>query len=245
MLISIPQQPSRIAVYNVDTATQAETLLYDIRFYYNSKGQYDSISLAGNTYRFDFSGLPSDYRILLNYSDTLHPYAVLQLDSSQYTLVSYKEVLPSPGIGSEYTLQYTALHQLTGISYTGDPSSANYTKAYTYNLDTTFVRTQRPFDACDTRDTIYNSIYDMNTTLPWLLFTDVNALCGSIGINLLKAVPVSNYPVKLPSTIRNGLTLTTYGYTADSNYRLSVADAVQQQLSDNKVLSRWRIKFSY
>ncbi len=68
--ISVRQQPSEIAVYAIDTATGLQTLQYAISYFYNdTTGRFDSIIISGMVYRFDYSRVATEDKILLNFTD--------------------------------------------------------------------------------------------------------------------------------------------------------------------------------
>ncbi len=243
--ISIPQQPAKIVVYAIDTATDVQTLQHETDYFYNTvTKRFDSIIIDGNVNRFNYSKLTSEYKVLLNYTDSASTHQEILFDANFYSLTSYKEI-PSSGSSAVSTLQYDIYKRITGFLYTNSPATNNFSKTYTYKNDSIFVLTNRPSDACTTNDTIINTFYDMSIALPYLLFTNLNNTCSTIGLNILRAVPVSNYTNKLPFRILNETTQTDFTYTGDSKSRLVEALLVTKMKSNNVIVQKLKIVVTY
>lgn len=236
--------PSKISVFTVDPVSQAETLQTEMELFYNeSSGQFDSIILAGTRYKFDYSIFTSGHKILLNYINGSLPYQQILFDSSYYTLTAYKEIQPSPGASTVNTLQYDG-NRITGFSLTTDPAANNFSKTYIYKNDTAIIRTLRVSDNCNSSDTILNAYYDMSISLSWLLFTDVDTSCGSMPL-MLHALPVSNYPSKLPLKMLNGDMQIDYTYMPDDHSRLYEALLIKRSRSTGAIVMKTKIRLEY
>lgn len=243
--ISARQQPSKIAVFSVDTVSGVQTLQYEINYFYNdSTEKFDSIIVGGIINRFDYSRLATENKILLNYTDSASGYNEIIFNPNFYTLNEYNEIPPS-GSTATNLLQYDTYKRVTNFIYSNYPSAGNFSQTYSYNFDSTIIHTLRPYDGCETNDTITNSFYDMSTTLPYLLFTNINNNCGTFGLNILRALPLSNYSYKLPYKMVNNLFETSFSYTGDSNSRLAEAVVVSRLRINNQIFQKLKIVVSY
>ena len=243
--ISIRQLPSKISVFNVDIGTGAETLQYELVLFYNDiTDKFDSIILAGITYRFDYSLLNTQQKMLLNYTDTTMPYGELIFDPGYYTLKAFNEIQTTPTGTATNIMLYDSINRIKRFTYSNLPADNNFFRSYSYKWDTAFVHSERASDLCVSNDTILNSLYGMSSTLSWLLFTEVNAPCGSIGY-MLRALPVSNYAAKLPLKMINGDSEINYTYSGDTNSRLSEAIIIRNIKSTGLVSAKLKIRIVY
>ncbi|MDB5226185.1 MAG: hypothetical protein JWN78_378 [Bacteroidota bacterium] len=241
--ITYRQLPSKISIFSVDPATQAETLQYEMDLFYNeNSGQFDSIILGGTSYKFDYSIFNSGHAILLNYLNGSLPYQEIIFDSSYYTLREYNDIQPTPASSTSRRLQYDG-NRLTGYTTITDPVN-DMSRAYTYKNDTSFIYKAHPYDHCYINDTIIDSYYDMSISLSWLLFADVELGCGSIPM-MLRALPVSNYPSKLPLKLINGALQIDYTYTADTHSRLSEALLIAKIRDTGYISFKRKIRLEY
>lgn len=243
--ISIRQQPSQIAVFTVDTSNGIQTLQYEVNYFYNdSTSRFDSIIVGGVVNRFNYSLVRTQNKILLNYTDSLSGYNEIIFNSNFYTLNEYNEVSPL-GTTATNSLQYDGNKRITNFSYNNYPSAGNFSQNYSYRYDSTFIQTVRPYDGCETNDTITDSFYEMSTTLPYLLFTNINNNCGIFGLNILRALPISNYSYKLPYKMQNDVLETSYSYTGDSNSRLAEATVTTRYRINNQIFQKLKIEVTY
>ncbi len=239
------QQPSKISVFSVDTGTSIQTLQYEINYFYNdSTEKFDSIIVGGTIFRFNYSRLTTENKILLNFIDSASGYNEIIFNADFYTLNEYNEIPPS-GTTATNLFQYDTYKRVTGFSYSNYPSAGNFSQTYSYRFDSTIIHTSRPYDGCETNDTITNSFYDMSTTLPYLLFTNINNNCGIFGLNILRALPFSNYRYKLPYKMVNNLFETSYIYTGDTNSRLAEATVITRFRINNQIFQKLKIVISY
>lgn len=244
--ITIRQQPSKIAVFAIDIGTGAQTLQYEINYFYNdSLNKFDSVLVDGRIYRFNYSQITVNNKILLNYTDAAAAYGEFTFDANFYSLKTYKEFVSPPAVNTTYSFQYNSAYQITGLSYTSAASSPDFTQSYTYNYDSIFVHTVRPADVCQSTDTIVNTYVNMSTKLPYLLFASINSTCGSIGLNILKALPVSNATNKFPSKIINGNTEVDFTYLGDSYDRLAQATVVTKERGNNLINQKLKAVVTY
>lgn len=240
--ITYRQLPSKISIINVDPVTQAETLQYEMDLFYNeNSGQFDSIILGGTSYKFDYSLFNSGHKILLNYTNASLPYQEIIFDSSYYTLKEYNDILPAPN-STVRKLQYDG-NRLIGYTMITDPVN-DVSRSYTYKNDTSFIHKAHPYDNCAINDTLINSYYDMSISLSWLLFADVEMGCGSIPM-MLRALPVSNYPSKLPFKLINGALQIDYTYTPDTHSRLSEALLTGKIRDNGNISFKRKIRLEY
>jgi hypothetical protein len=245
--ITIEQKPHIISVFSIDPPTSVETLLYEIRYFYNSSsGRYDSIRIAGTTYAFDYTLFTSDHKIRLNYNGAAQPYSEIQFDASYYTFTFFNEIF-SANDTAKNALLFDNTTQLRSFVYTHNTSDSNFARIYTNSVsgDSIFVHTSRASDNCNSYDTIINSRYDMSVTLSWLLFSDINTACGTASLNILRALPSSNHSYKLPSSVKSGDIQTSYDYAGDSNSRLAQATITRKILSSGAVTAKYRISIQY
>lgn len=243
--ISVRQQPSRIAIFTVDTANGSQTLQYDIQYYYNdSTSRFDSITVGGLVSRFNYSLLGTQNKILLNFTDSLAGYNEIIFNPDFYTLNAYNEIPPT-GTTSTCNLQYDGNKRITNLSYSNYPSAGNFSQHFSYNYDSTFIHTVRPYDGCETNDTIMDSFYALNTTMPYLLFTNIHSTCGIIGLNVLRALPLSNHAYKLPASMTNDLFKTTFTYRGDTNSRLAEATVITRYRGNNQMFRKLKIEVTY
>ena len=244
--VSIRQQPTRISVFSVDTGSSLQTLLYEINYFYDdSTKRFDSIIIAGNVYRFDYSRLATENKILLNYINAGSAYSELIIDTVFYSLKTYNERASSAIINSENTLQYDSINRVVNLYYNTLPATDNFSQHYQYKNDSIFLHTVKPAAACETNDTIVNTLVNMSTTLPYLLFANINNTCGVIGLNILKTLPLSNYTNKFPYKIINEITETDYTYTGDSKSRLAEALIITKSKSANLIIQKIKIVIAY
>ncbi|MBK9330470.1 MAG: hypothetical protein IPM95_14485 [Sphingobacteriales bacterium] len=180
----------------------------------------------------------------MNFTDSASGYNEIIFNPNFYTLNEYNEIPPS-GSTATNLLQYDTYKRVTNFIYSNYPSAGNFSQTYSYNFDSTIIHTLRPYDGCETNDTITNSFYDMSTTLPYLLFTNINNNCGTFGLNILRALPLSNYSYKLPYKMVNNLFETSFSYTGDSNSRLAEAVVVSRLRINNQIFQKLKIVVSY
>ena len=244
--ISARQQPSKIEVFSVDTATGINTLQFQIIYFYDEVARrYDSVSIAGQMFRFGYSKLTSENKILLNFTNTDSAYEELIFDANFYSLRTYNEISAAPAVMTSNNLQFDNFNKLTNFSHSSTPSSNDFVQTYLYKNDSIFVHTQNDFNACQTNDTIVNTFIDMSTTLPYLLFVNINNTCGTIGLNMLKALPVSNYTNRFPYKIINELTEISFEYFGDSKSRLAEARITIRDKNTNLVTRKLKFVVTY
>lgn len=243
---SIRQQPTKISVFSVDTSSGLQTLQYEINYYYDdSTKRFDSIVIAGNVYRFDYSKLSTESKILLNYINSSTAYSELIIDTTFYSLKEYNERASSATINTGNSLQYDSINRLVNFQYTTLSAADNFTQDYQYKNDSIFIHTEKPAVSCTTNDTVVNTLVNMSTTLPYLLFTNINNTCGVIGLNILKTLPLSNRTNKFPSKIINETTETGYTYTGDSKSRLAEALIVTKLKGTSLITQKLKIVVTY
>lgn len=244
--ITIRQQPSKIAVFTIDTSTGAPSLQYEIKYFYNdSIRRFDSIDIAGAMYRFNYSKFSSEKKMLLNYRDSLNEFASINFDVNFYSMSSYQELQNNSTVLKTYNLQYDSYKKITGFGLVSNTSSENYTKTFTVKNDTTFIRTLKPASTCDNTDTLINTFVDMGTNLPYLLFFDITKDCSALENNILKALPVSNYINKLPFNITNANFISSFNYYGDAELRLKDALITVRERSTNKIHQVIKLSFTY
>lgn len=240
------QQPSKIEVFSIDTATGINTLQYEIIYFYDEiAARYDSVSIAGQMFRFGYSKLVSENKILLNFKSTDSAYEELTFDADFYSLKNYNEISATPAVITSNNLQYDRFNRLTDFSFSSTPSNDDFTQTYLYKNDSIFVYTENDFNACQTNDTIVNTFIDMSTALPYLLFINLNNTCGTIGLNMLKALPVSNYTNKFPYKIINELTEISFEYFGDSKSRLVEARITIKNKNTNMIMQKLKFVVTY
>lgn len=244
--VSVRQQPSKISVFSVDTGTGAQTLQYEFIYYYNDTAlRFDSVGIAGKMYRFNYSKIVAENKILLNFINTDSAYDELIFNADFYSLKTYNEILSPPAIAATYSLQYDRFNKITQLSCGSSIGSNDFTQNYEYKNDSIFIHTLRDFDACQTNDTIVNTFISMSNTLPYLLFINLSNTCGTIDLNMLKALPVSNYIHKFPYKIINELTEISFDYFGDSKSRLAEARITIKQKSTNQIKQKLKFVVTY
>ena len=143
--ITIRQQPSKIAIFTIDTGSGAQSLQYEINYFYNdSTKMFDSIIVSGKVYRFNYSQVSSTHKILLNYTDSTAAHGEFIFDANFYSLKTYNEFITPPTVNTAYNFNYDSGYRLTGLNYTDATSSNNYSQTYTYLNDSVFVHTVTP-----------------------------------------------------------------------------------------------------
>ncbi len=244
--IFIRKQPSLVQVYSVNISSGAETLQDNIRYYFNdSTEKFDSIIINAAVYHFDYSKLISDNKILFNYVSTSQPYKEIIFNAATSQVSSFNEYAAVTTNSVYHTLSYDSINRIRRYNYNATPDDADYFKQYTNKIDTVFIHTERPFDHCISNDTIKNGTYILSGRMPYLLLTETFSTCGTLNINLLKVLPISNSINKLPLSTINGDVKTEYTYTTDSNDRLISVLMTTTQRSTNTVIDKKKITLTY
>lgn len=244
-LINISQYPKTIAYYNVDIATNAQTLRYNINYFYSSNNRFDSINITNTHYKFDYTQFANFSKIKLDYSNGGAIYDEILYDGQYYNLMSYNQIL---GVNdtARYNFAYDSISRFKSISYAYNNSIDNFASTQTYKKDSVFVYSNFINRACYTTDTIKNSTLDMSKTLPYLLFVKQENNCSSYNLqNILSALPLSSFTNKLPSKIISNNTQTDFSYQFDATQRLTQADIIIMQRDNNTIVSKRRIIISY
>jgi hypothetical protein len=241
-LINVSQYPKTIAYYNVDVSTNAQTLRYNINYFYSSNNRFDSIRIANTLYSFNYSQFATAATIRLDY-DTY--YDEIVYDNQYYNLIAYKQILGNNDT-SKYNFAYDSISRFKSISYAHNNSLDNFASTQTYKKDSVFVYSNFINRACYTTDTIKNATLDMSKTLPYLLFVKQENNCSSYNLqNILSALPLSSFTNKLPSKIISNNTQTDFSYQFDATQRLTQADIIIKQRDNNTIVSKRRIIISY
>lgn len=244
--INIRQQPSKLQVFSVDTALGTPTLQYQITYFYNdSTLRFDSIEVGNNIYRFDYSKLLSENKILLNFTNASMSYQELLFDANLYKLNQYT-IIHSPNDTTNNLLQFDSGNRLTAITQNNSQSStSNYTQTYSYANDTIIINTNRPSISCNSSDTVIQYYKQLSTTLPYLVFLNINSSCILNETTILNALPFSNFTYNLPFLKFNASTSTTYSYKGDANYRLSEANIIDRNRTTQQIEKWTKIIITY
>jgi len=244
-LIFINQYPVSIAYYDVDVNTNAETLRFQINYYYNDNNRFDSIRIENTTYKFDYSQLANNGKVKLAYNNLSLPYDEITYDNTYYNLNSYTQVFGANDT-SKNAFQYDSINRIRHFAHAYNNSMNDFVLTQTYKKDTVFVHTDFFNNACISNDTIKNTTTDMSKNLPYLLFTKSDNACGNIIFqNILSAIPLSSFINKLPSKIINNNTQSDFTFVFDNTDRLSEANIAVKNRTTNIISKKFKIKVSY
>lgn len=243
--VNIRQQPLKIEIFSVDTASGATTLMHVINYFYNNDSKrFDSIEVEGVMYRFNYDELDTSNKVLLNYNTPTTPHDEIIFETNFFSLTNYNQISAS-GDTNKSILEYDTNKRITTLSYREHLVIGDFTQTFLYKNDSLFITTDRPSDACITKDTVLQTVKDMSTFLPYLMLVNVNGNCGSETMNILKAMSISNYTNKLPYKIWNNLYEHTYTYKGDSKLRLGEVSIVTKRRTSNSINQIKKVVITY
>ena len=114
--------------------------------------RFDSIAVAGKIYRFNYTQLLTEHKVLLNYTTPSAQYEAFVFDTDFYALKQYTQ-LPITGDAFNYTLQYDTYKdtykRIMSLSYSTAPTNQNYTQEFSYKNDSIFMTNNMPYNTCE------------------------------------------------------------------------------------------------
>lgn len=244
--INLAQQPSKISVFETDTASNTELLQYFIRYAYDTlHHQYDSINISNaQTYVFDYARFAIEKLAIAKYITIPGKEDRIYFNAINNTL--YKYATESTPAKDSTTLSFDSLFQISNIQYSSVIPAQNFTCNFKYVYDTIFKQLSFNTAACSTVDTIKTTYKKFNNQLPYLLFINYYNACNiELPTNLLLALPTSINNYKIPTKAWSNNVETYFTYTADTQGRLATFTTSTFRKNDLYLIKKIRFVLEY